>query len=259
MDPDAPVPGGVLVEDRRPRRGRLRRRRRRAAPSAEPEAMGRGRVVPTPPATGRAQPGVRPAAADPAAALQAASDREPEMTRGRAGGARAPDRRRTRLPRAGRRLQGHHAAARRPRRLHRGGRRAGRGRPRRVRRDRRRQGRRHGGARLHPRRARGARPRHRVRPGPQGRQAAARDARGLLRPGVRRGDPRAAPRRASRRGSGCCWSTTSWPPEAPSRRPASWSSLRRDSRRRRRADGAGLPRPAGRRIGDLPLHTLLTV
>ena len=65
---------------------------------------------------------------------------------------------------------------------------------------RRRQGRRHGGARVHPRRAGRAGPRRRLRAGPQGRQAAARDARGVLRPGVRRGDPRGAPRRASQPG-----------------------------------------------------------
>ncbi len=74
---------------------------------------------------------------------------------------------------------------------------------------RRRQGRRHGGPRVHPRGAGGAGARRRLRAGPQGRQAARRDPRGLLRPGVRRGDPRGAPATASPRATGCCSSTTS--------------------------------------------------
>ena len=91
-----------------------------------------------------------------------------------------PAARHPRLPAAGGRLQGHHPAARRPRRLRRvsadlAGRHTGRGRPRR----------RHRGARLHHRRGPRPRARRRLHPHPQGGQAARRDRRDVLRARVR--------------------------------------------------------------------------
>ena len=224
------------------------RRRRRASPRrsrARPRRSGRGRIVPTAPRPVSQSRGVRPAAADAGSRSPSAARSEPcAGRRRRARGARAAGRRRPGLPRAGDRLQGHHAAARRPRRAS----------PR-------------SSTRWPPpaatspaatvsstrssawrRAGSSSPPRSRWRsasgfvPGPQGGQAAARDARRLLRAGVRRGDARDAPATASRRGSGCWSSTTCSPPAAPSR--ATRELVERcggDGRRGRRADGAGLP------------------
>ena len=51
-----------------------------------------------------------------------------------------------------------------------------------------------------------------------------RDARGRPTPWSTARRPSRSTRTRSRRGSGCCSSTTCWPPAAPSPRPASWSS-----------------------------------
>ena len=174
--------------------------------------------------------------------------------------ARAPGRRRPRLPGAGGRLQGHHAAARRPRGVHRGGRGAGRGRARRVRQ-------RPSSTRWSAWRRAGfilAAPvalalGRRLRAGAQGRQAAAGDVRRVLRPGVRRGHPRDAPRRARRRATGCCSSTTCWPPAAPSPRPCGWSSRPAATSHARRVLMELSFLPGREAIGDLPLTSLLTV
>ena len=225
------------------RRGDRPRPRRPAAAQA-----GRARAAPP---DGRSRPGSRARSA-------ARSDRaRPD----RAGGAGASGRRRPRLPRARGGLQGHHAAARRPRGLHRGRRGAGGD-----------AGRDESGATVVDKvvgmEARGfilaapgrAGARRGLRAGPQGRQAAARDVRRVLRAGVRRGDPRDAPRRAARRASGCCSSTTCWPPAAPSPRRVGWSSSAAASPcGRRRADGAELPARAGTPSATCRCTSLLTV
>ena len=72
VDPDAPAPGGVLVEDRTTTSTTTTTTTTTPpAPSSAPEAMGRGRTVPTTQRPVGAEPGVRTAAADPAAALEA--------------------------------------------------------------------------------------------------------------------------------------------------------------------------------------------
>ena len=87
----------------------------------------------------------------------------------------------------------------------------------------------------------------------------ARRTRRVLRPGVRRGDPRDPPRRPGSRATGCSWSTTCSPPAAPLRRHREPDRAGRcaDGRGRRRADRARLParpatagRPAHRRSVD---------
>ena len=61
-------------------------------------------------------------------------------------------------------------------------------------------------------------------PGAQGRQAAGRDAQGVLRARVRHRRDRGAHRRLRARVSACSSSTTCWPPAAPPRRARSSSS-----------------------------------
>ena len=226
--------------------GRRARPRRPAAAASCPS-----RTAPVEPSASAGR-----AAADPAAAVQARQ----EVTRRRAEAARerarAPDRRRPRLPRARGRLQGHHAAARRPRRASRAvvdG--AGRGRPRRL-----------PGAvvvdKVVGMEARGfilGRPgragaRRRLRAGPQGRQAAARDARG-------RPTRWSTARRRSR-----CTATRIAPGErvllvddvlATGGTVAATVELVEqcggDRARRRGADGARASCPAATTVGDLPL------
>ena len=118
-------PGGVLVETTTSTtRTTTRPTRPRAASGLDARGDGPRPDGADHPASGRPEPGVRAAAADPAAALEAqVTAMTGRVTGRRAGGAGAPGRRRPRLPRAGGGLQGHHAAARRPRRLHRGHRR----------------------------------------------------------------------------------------------------------------------------------------
>ena len=134
-------------------------RRGRAAPAGRPPGAARPPAAPGPPA--RRRPSAGAAARAPSGGADVALDLEALL--------RTPDHRRPRLPEAGRRLQGHHPAARRPRRVRRGGR---RGRVARRARDGR-QGRRHRGPRLPPRGPGRLPLRRRLRADPQEGQAAA--------------------------------------------------------------------------------------
>ena len=132
-----------------------------------------------------------------------------------------PDPRHPGLPPGRRPVQGLHPAARRRRRLRRGGR--GHRRPvcgcrRRRRRDR--------GARVHPRGGRRLPPRQRVRPGAQVRQAARALAPRGVHPGVRQRRPGGPRGRAADPVNGSSSSTTSSRPAAPSPRPAGSSNGR---------------------------------
>ena len=183
------------------RAGRASRRRPplRRQPAAAVDRGARPRARRTPVARpGEAELVVRTRPADPAAEVQAGQEVTQPGTVDAAALLRSAGRRRPGLPRAGGRVQGHHAAARRPRGA---SARSSRRWPR-------------PGATRRARsvvdkvvgmEARGfilAAPvalalGRRLRAGPQGRQAAARDVRRDLRAGVRRGDPGDAPRRAA--------------------------------------------------------------
>ena len=228
---------------RRPPRPRGRRRAAEGEPVAGGDGAGRGRRAATAarPRRGRAAP-VAPARAgrpaQPAAAhAQVASADAQPARRPSAGDAEVDVARwsragcaTSRTSQPGRRLQGHHAAARRPRGVRRGRRRRCAGRARRARST----GRRHRGARLHPRRAGGLRARRRLRAGAQGRQAAAaRPCAVVLRPRVRRGHHRGARRRLRAGRAGAASSTTCWPPAARPRRRVRPGRARRCRGRRR--------------------------
>ena len=166
------------------RGGRRRRSARRGPPRASVRRRGRCRR-PRPPSA-RSRPASRARSA-------ARRDRGADAS-AIAAAARPAGPRRAGLPAAGRGVQGHHPAARRPRRLHRGRRRAGRRRPRRA------------TATSWSTRSSGIEARGFILAAPvalalgvgfvpvrKAGKLPRRDPRRLLRPGVRRGDPGAAP------------------------------------------------------------------
>ena len=250
------TPEATLDDDRRRRAGRRRRRRQR--PSA-PEAAGRGPGRPDAARARSAQSrSVRPAAADAAARVEARQEvsRAGEPTRARPrwtlGSVRdVPD-----FPEPGivfkditPLLADHDGFTR--------------GRRRRwptpgatpTARVGRRQGGRHGGARLHPRRRRSpSRSASGSCPVRKAGKLPARDARRLLRAGVRRGDPRGAPRRRRAGRAGAARRRRARHRRHRPRRPPSWSSAcGGDGGRRGGPDGAVGFLPGRAAVGDVPL------
>ena len=117
----------------------------------------------------------------------------------------------------------------------------------------------HGGARLHPRRAGGAGAGRRLRAGAQGRQAAARDVHAVSY-ALEYGEATLELHQdASRPATGCCWSTTCWPPVARSRATRELIEACGGT-----AHGLSVLMELGflsgrAQVGDLPVSTLLTV